>query len=75
MYAASGGEGGLDELQEIRTRRGHRLQGAQLPRLPASVQERMGGRAHLPQMQALAIVAQRLRVPVWCSQAILTPAA
>ena len=75
MYAASGGEGGLHELQETRTRRRHRSQGAQLPRLPASVRERMGGRAHLPQMQVLVIVAQRLRVPVWRSQAILTPAA
>ncbi len=46
---------------ETRTRNEYRPQGAQLPLLPASVHQRMGGRAHLPQMQVLAIVAHGLR--------------
>ncbi len=58
---------------ETRTGNGYRPQGAQLPLLPASVHQRMGGRAHLPQMQALVIVAQWLRAPLVCGPQEVVP--
>ncbi len=58
IYAASGGERTLHELHdETPTRRGHRPQGAQLPRIPPTVQQRMGRRAYLPQMMNKVSVA------------------